>query len=44
MNFTEQYLAEVTQIVQQLDTQAIDRVVALLTEVRTGGGGCSFSG
>jgi D-sedoheptulose 7-phosphate isomerase len=38
MNFTEQYLAEVTQIVQQLDTQAIDRVVALLTEVRNGGG------
>jgi D-sedoheptulose 7-phosphate isomerase len=38
MSFTQQYLAEATQIIQQLDTQAIDRVVALLVETRAHGG------
>jgi D-sedoheptulose 7-phosphate isomerase len=38
MNFTQQYLAEAAQIIQQLDTHAIDRVVALLAETRAGGG------
>jgi D-sedoheptulose 7-phosphate isomerase len=38
MSFTQQYLAEATQIIQQLDTQAIDRVVALLAETRAHGG------
>ena len=38
MSFTHQYLAEATQIIQQLDTQAIDRVVALLAETRARGG------
>ena len=38
MSFTHQYLAEATQILQQLDTQAIDRVVALLVETRARGG------
>jgi D-sedoheptulose 7-phosphate isomerase len=38
MSFTHQYLAEATQILQQLDTQAIDRVVALLAETRAHGG------
>jgi D-sedoheptulose 7-phosphate isomerase len=38
MNFTEQFLAETTQIVQQLDTNAIDRVIALLVETRACGG------
>jgi D-sedoheptulose 7-phosphate isomerase len=38
MSFTHQYLAEATQILQQLDTQAIDRVVALLAETRARGG------
>jgi len=38
MNFTKQYLAEATQIVQQLDTHAINRVVALLAETRACGG------
>jgi D-sedoheptulose 7-phosphate isomerase len=38
MSFTQQYLAEATQIIQQLDTQAIDRVVALLVETRSHGG------
>jgi D-sedoheptulose 7-phosphate isomerase len=38
MSFTQQYLAEATQIIQQLDTQTIDRVVALLAETRAHGG------
>ena len=38
MSFIQQYLAEATQILQQLDTQAIDRVVALLAETRARGG------
>ena len=38
MSFIQQYLAEATQIIQQLDTQAIDRVVALLAETRAHGG------
>src|SRR5262245_55723323 len=38
MSFTQQYLAETSQIIQQLDTQAIDRIVALLVETRTCGG------
>ena len=38
MSFIQQYLAEATQILQQLDTQAIDRVVALLVETRARGG------
>jgi D-sedoheptulose 7-phosphate isomerase len=38
MSFTQQYLTEATQIIQQLDTQAIDRVVALLAETRAHGG------
>lgn len=38
MNFTQQYLSEADQIIQQLDTHAIDRVVTLLTETRARGG------
>lgn len=38
MNFTQQYLAEATQILPQLDTDAIDRVVALLAETKARGG------
>jgi len=38
MSFTRQYLAEASQIIQQLDVQAIDQVVALLAETRSGGG------
>ena len=38
MSFIQQYLAEATQILQQLDTQAIDHVVALLVETRARGG------
>jgi D-sedoheptulose 7-phosphate isomerase len=38
MSFVRQYLAEATQIIQQLDTQAIDRVVALLAATRARGG------
>ena len=38
MSFTQQYLTEATQIIQQLDMQAIDRVVALLAETRDRGG------
>src|SRR5881397_1831368 len=38
MSFTQQYLAEAGQIIQQLDTHAIDQVVALLAETRARGG------
>ena len=38
MSFIQQYLTEATQILQQLDIQAIDRVVALLAETRARGG------
>jgi len=38
MSLTRQYLAEASQIIQQLDVQAIDQVVALLAETRNGGG------
>jgi D-sedoheptulose 7-phosphate isomerase len=38
MNFTQQYLSEAGQIIQQLDTHAIDQVVALLAETRAHGG------
>src|SRR5882757_10078967 len=34
MNFTTQYLAETVQIVNALDTQAIDRMVQILVETR----------
>src|SRR5881409_2346740 len=38
MNFTRQYLAEVGQILLQLDADAIERVVPLLAETRSRGG------
>jgi len=38
MNFTQQYLAEASQIIQQLNANVIDRVVALLAETRERGG------
>lgn len=38
MRFTEQYLAEASQIIQELDRDAIDRLVSLLAEARAGGG------
>lgn len=38
MNFTQQYLSEASQVIQQLDTNAIDRIVALLVETRRRGG------
>jgi D-sedoheptulose 7-phosphate isomerase len=38
MNFTQQYLSEATQVMQQLDRRAIDQVIALLVETRTRGG------
>ena len=38
MSFTPQYLAEAGQIIQQLDTHAIDQVVTLLAETRARGG------
>jgi D-sedoheptulose 7-phosphate isomerase len=34
MNFTQQYLDEASQVIQQLDKQAINRTVALLAETR----------
>ena len=38
MNFTRQYLAEVGQILLQLDADVIERVVPLLAETRARGG------
>lgn len=38
MNFTQQYLSEASQVIRQLDTNAIDRMVALLVETRNRGG------
>jgi D-sedoheptulose 7-phosphate isomerase len=38
MSFAQQYLAEAGQIIRQLDTKAIDRVVDLLAETRARGG------
>src|SRR5436309_322690 len=38
MSFTQQYLTEASQIIQQLDMHAIDRIVALLAETRARGG------
>lgn len=38
MSFVQQYLLEAGQILPQLDTDAIDRVVALLAETRARGG------
>lgn len=38
MSFAQQYLSEASQILLQLDTDAIDRVVALLAETRARGG------
>lgn len=38
MSFVQQYLSEASQILLQLDTDAVDRVVALLAETRARGG------
>lgn len=38
MSFAQQYLSEASQILLQLDTDAIDQVVALLAETRVRGG------
>jgi D-sedoheptulose 7-phosphate isomerase len=38
MNFTTQYLAESRQIIDQLDTAAIDGIVSLLAATRAAGG------
>ena len=38
MSFSQQYLVEAGQIIQQLDTSTIERMVALLAEARACGG------
>jgi D-sedoheptulose 7-phosphate isomerase len=38
VSFTQQYLTEAGQIIQQLNMRAIDRIVALLAETRARGG------
>ena len=38
MTFTEQFLSEAKQIIEQLDVGAIERVVELLADARTRGG------
>src|SRR6478736_5081315 len=38
MTFTQQFLDEAGQILQKIDTQAVDRLVALLVATRAAGG------
>lgn len=38
MTFTQQFLEEVTEVVKKIDTQAVDRLVALLASTRGSGG------
>src|SRR3990172_924366 len=38
MNFTQQYLSEASQVIEQLDTKAIEQLVDLLAETRAKGG------
>lgn len=38
MTFTQQFLEEVSAIVKKIDTQAVDRLVALLAKTRASGG------
>jgi D-sedoheptulose 7-phosphate isomerase len=38
MTFTEQFLEEVSEVVKKIDTQAIDRLVAILVQTRGSGG------
>lgn len=38
MTFSQQFLEEVSAIVKKIDTQAVDRLVALLVETRASGG------
>lgn len=38
MTFTQQFLEETVQIVKKIDTQAVDRLVALLASTRAAGG------
>jgi len=38
MNFTQQYLAEAMQIIERLDTVAIEKVVQILADTRSRGG------
>jgi hypothetical protein len=38
MTFTQQFLEETVQIVKKIDTQAVDRLVALLAATRGAGG------
>src|SRR3984893_10760004 len=44
MNYTAQYLREAIQIMQQLDSQAIERLLGLLVQVRTELGRIFFLG
>ena len=38
MTFTEQFLAEATEILKQIDVAAVERLAAALAECRAGGG------
>src|SRR5437016_10709479 len=44
MSYTTEYIAEASQILARLDTAAIDRMVALLGELRDRGGRLFFLG
>lgn len=44
MSYTEEYLAEATQIIDQLDVEAIDKMVELLVAARDRGGRLFFLG
>ena len=43
-SFTQQHLAEAAEIIQRLDAQAIEKVVAVLADVRARGGRLFFLG
>ncbi len=44
MSYTQQHLAEASQIIEQIDTAAIDQMVTLLAELRSRGGRLFFLG
>jgi D-sedoheptulose 7-phosphate isomerase len=44
MSYTERHLGETAEILRQLDAMAIEKVAALLAEVRSGGGRLFFLG
>jgi D-sedoheptulose 7-phosphate isomerase len=44
MSYAQQYLQEAAQIIQKLDAAAVEKVAALLAQIRSGGGRIFFLG